>query len=345
MRVAINGFGRIGRMITRALITRNLLGQQVSLTAISDVTTDASYLAYLLRHDSVHGPLQAHVSSSEGQLLVNGHSIKSIGASESPKGIHWQDIDVVIEATGRFTNYDLASGHLQSGVRKVIVTAVPSSPDIKTIVLGVNHHEYDPNSHHIVSTASCTANCILPLLHVIQKSGIGIEKGYVTTLLPYTASRKIVDGPSDRGWRDGRAAALNVIPSSVGASKAVFDVIPELKGKITDMVFRVPVPDVSLIDMTIETKTSSSIQQIDSYIRQASESHLKNILDYSREPLVSSDFINNPHSSIYDSLATLENNLPNENRLFKLVAWYDNEWGYANRVVDMLLLLGGQFQI
>merc|ERR1712238_156406 len=253
-------------------------------------------------------------------LIVNGNKIKCIQASrEGLEKLPWGEMGVeyVIESTGLFVEADKARGHIEAGAKKVIISA-PGKGDLKTLVMGVNHTEYDKASMDVVSNASCTTNCLAPLVHVLIKEGVGIEKGLMTTIHSYTATQKTVDGPSNKDWRGGRAAACNIIPSATGAAKAVGEVLPSTKGKLTGMSFRVPTPDVSVVVLTFTAEKDTSIQEID-------------------KELVSSDFIHNPHSSIYDSKATLQNNLPGEKRFFKIVSWYDNEWGYSNRVVDLLM--------
>ncbi|MGB9621904.1 MAG: type I glyceraldehyde-3-phosphate dehydrogenase, partial [Brevinematia bacterium] len=244
-------------------------------------------------------------------------------------------VEYVIESTGLFTDVEKAKGHLDAGAKKVIITA-PAKGDVKTFVVGVNHEEYDPSKHHIVSNASCTTNCLAPIVYVLIKEGIGIETGLMTTIHSYTATQKVVDGPSKKDWRGGRAAAINVIPSTTGAAKATGEVIPLVKGKLTGMSFRVPTADVSVVDLTFRSEKETSIEEIDALMKKASETYLKGILGYTNEEVVSSDFIHDSRSSIYDSLATLQNNLKGEKRFFKIVSWYDNEWGYSNRVIDLL---------
>jgi glyceraldehyde 3-phosphate dehydrogenase len=224
--------------------------------------------------------------------------------------------------------------HLKAGAKKVIITA-PAKGEVKTFVMGVNEKEYDPKKHHIVSNASCTTNCLAPVVHVILKEGIGIEKGGMTTIHSYTATQRIVDGPSRKLWREGRAAAVNIIPSSTGAAKALHEVIPEVKGKLVGMAFRVPTPDVSVIDLTFRSTRASTIEEIDALMKKASETYLKGILEYTDEEIVSTDLTHSKSSSIYDSLTTIRNNFKGEQTGFKIIAWYDNEWGYSNRVVDL----------
>merc|ERR1712086_653150 len=245
-------------------------------------------------------------------------------------------VEYVIESTGLFVEFDAAKGHIDAGAKKVIISA-PGKGDLKTLVMGVNHEEYKKEEHDIVSNASCTTNCLAPLVHVLLKEGIGIEKGLMTTIHAYTATQKTVDGVSAKDWRGGRAAACNIIPSATGAAKAVGEVLPVVKGKINGMAFRVPTPDVSVVDLTFTATKDTSIEEIDKFLKAASESYLKGVLSYTTEELVSQDFVHNVNSSIYDSKATLQNNLPGEKRFFKVVSWYDNEWGYSNRVVDLLM--------
>jgi len=260
-----------------------------------------------------------------------------MASREGPKALPWKDlgVDYVIESTGLFVEAEKAKGHIEAGATKVIISA-PGKGALKTVVMGVNHGEYDKASMDIVSNASCTTNCLAPLCHVLLKEGIGIEKGLMTTIHSYTATQKTVDGVSAKDWRGGRAAACNIIPSATGAAKAVGEVLPSLKGKLTGMAFRVPTPDVSVVDLTFTSEKDTSIDEIDKLFKAASESYMKGFLSVTDEELVSSDFIHNCNSSIYDSKATLQNNLPNEKRFFKIVSWYDNEWGYSNRVVDLL---------
>merc|ERR1711998_371035 len=245
-------------------------------------------------------------------------------------------VDYVIESTGIFVDSEKAKGHIEAGAKKVIISA-PGKGEVKTLVCGVNHTQYDPASMDVVSNASCTTNCLAPLVHVIMKENIGIEKGLMTTIHAYTATQKTVDGVSAKDWRGGRAAACNIIPSATGAAKAVGEVLPSTKGKLTGMSFRVPTPDVSVVDLTFTAEKDTSIEEIDGLFKAASESYMKGFLGFTTEELVSSDFIHCPLSSIYDSKATLQNNLPGEKRFFKIVSWYDNEWGYSNRVVDLLM--------
>lgn len=341
VKVAINGFGRIGRLVFQALVERGLLGKEIDVVGVVDVSTDAKYFAYQLKYDSVHGRMKADITTEgEDVLVVNGNKIKCIGATKELKDLPWKDLGVeyVIESTGLFTDKEKAEGHIAAGAKKVIISA-PGKGDLRTFVYGVNHEEYDPSKHHVVSNASCTTNCLAPLVHVLLKEGIGIETGLMTTIHSYTATQKTVDGPSKKDWRGGRAAAVNTIPSTTGAAKAVGEVLPVTKGKLTGMSFRVATPDVSVVDLTFRSEKDTSIEEIDALMKKASESYMKGVLGYCNEELVSSDFIHDNRSSIYDSLATLQNNLKGEKRFFKIVSWYDNEWGYSNRVIDLLLYM------
>jgi len=338
VKVAINGFGRIGRLVLSALVDKGLLGNKIDVVAVVDITTDAKYFAYQMKYDSVHGKFKGELGTDgDDVLVVNGHKIKCLGAVKELSQLPWKDLGVeyVFESSGLFTDSEKAKGHLTAGARKVIITA-PGKGDVKTLLIGVNDNEYDDSKHHIVSNASCTTNCLAPIVHVIIKEGFGIETGLMTTIHAYTATQKIVDGPSKKDWRGGRAAAINIIPSTTGAAKAVGEVIPAVKGKLTGMAFRVPVADVSVVDLVFRTIKDTSIEEIDAAIKKASNTYLKGILGVADEEVVSSDFIHDPRSSIYDSLATLQNNLKGEKRFFKVVSWYDNEWGYSNRSVELL---------
>ncbi|HPC39176.1 MAG TPA: type I glyceraldehyde-3-phosphate dehydrogenase [Exilispira sp.] len=346
MKIAINGFGRIGRLVYQAIVEKGLLGKEIEVVAVVDISTDAEYFAYQLKYDSIHGKFKYPITTeksdpnleSDDIFIVNGFKTKCIMATKNPSDLPWKDlkVDYVFEATGLFTDSEKAKGHLEAGAKKVIITA-PGKGDVKTIVMGVNENEYDPKIHNIVSNASCTTNCLAPLVYVLIKEGIGIDKGLMTTVHSYTATQKTVDGPSKKDWRGGRAAAINIIPSTTGAAKAVGEVIPQVKGKLTGMSFRVPTADVSVVDLTFRAEKDTSIEEIDKLLKNAANTYLKGILSYTDEELVSTDFIHNNSSSIYDSLATLQNNLKGEKRFFKIVSWYDNEWGYSNRCVDLLM--------
>src|SRR5574344_770065 len=341
VKVAINGFGRIGRLVFQAMVERNLLGKEIEVVGVVDVATDASYFAYQLKYDSVHGRMKAEISSKKSDaslteddiLVVNGSEIKCIGATKNLADLPWAKLGVeyVIESTGLFAN-EKAKGHLEAGAKKVIISAPAKSGDpnvkIKTFVMGVNENEYDKTVNDIVSNASCTTNCLAPVVHVILKEGVGIETGLMTTIHSYTATQKTVDGPSKKDWRGGRAAAQNIIPSTTGAAKAVALVLPEVKGKLTGMAFRVPTPTVSVVDLTFKTVKDTSLAEIKAALKKASETYMKDILGYTEDEVVSSDFIHCKLSSIFDAGSSIELN----KNFFKLISWYDNEWGYSNRV-------------
>ncbi|OGC15709.1 type I glyceraldehyde-3-phosphate dehydrogenase, partial [candidate division WOR-1 bacterium RIFOXYA12_FULL_36_13] len=340
VKVGINGFGRIGRQVLSAMVDKGALGSEIEVVAVVDVSTDAKYFAYQMKYDSVHGRFDGTLSTEKSSpsaaeddvLVVNGNKIKCIMATKEPSALPWKDLGVeyVIESTGLFTDSEKAKGHLAAGAKKVIISA-PGKGDVKTIVMGVNDNEYDPAKHNIVSNASCTTNCLAPVVYVILKEGVGIETGLMTTIHAYTATQKTVDGPSKKDWRGGRAAAINIIPSTTGAAKAVGEVLPVTKGKLTGMSFRVPTADVSVVDLTFRAAKDTSIEEIDAMMKKASQTYLKGILGVATEEVVSTDFIHDNRSSIYDSLATLQNNLKGEKRFFKVVSWYDNEWGYSCR--------------
>jgi glyceraldehyde 3-phosphate dehydrogenase len=339
LKVAINGFGRIGRLVFRALVEHGLLGSTFDVVAVGDIVP-ANNLAYLLKYDSTQGRFSGTVGSKKSSadkaeddvLIVNGHEIKVVSA-KTPAELPWSalGVQIVIESTGLFTEADKARGHLTAGAKKVIISAPAKGEDI-TVVLGVNDSKYDPAKHAIISNASCTTNCLAPIVHVLLKEGFGIEEGLMTTIHSYTATQKTVDGPSKKDWKGGRSAAINIIPSTTGAARAVGLVCPEVKGKLTGMSFRVPTPTVSVVDLTVRTVKPTSYKEISEAIKRASETYLKGILAYTADEVASSDFIHDPHSSIYDAGSGMELN----NRFFKLVSWYDNEWGYSNRCVDLL---------
>jgi glyceraldehyde 3-phosphate dehydrogenase len=342
--VAINGFGRIGRLVFRAMVEQGLVGKDVNVVAVGDIVP-ADNLAYLVKYDSTQGRFAGTVSSKKSSpdkaeddvLVVDGAEIKVVSA-KTPAELPWKamGVDVVIESTGLFTDADKnnpkgAYGHILAGAKKVIISAPAKNEDI-TVVMGVNHDKYDAAQHHIISNASCTTNCLAPLVHVLLKEGFGIDEGLMTTVHAYTATQKTVDGPSKKDWKGGRTAAQNIIPSTTGAAKAVALVCPEVKGKLTGMAFRVPTPTVSVVDLTVKTSKDTSYAEISAALKKASETYLKGILDYTEDEVVSSDFIHCKASSIYDKGSGIELN----KRFFKLVSWYDNEWGYSNRVGDLL---------
>src|SRR5215469_566867 len=338
VKVAINGFGRIGRLVFRAMVEQGLVGKDVQVVAVGDIVP-ADNLAYLLKYDSTQGRFDGTVSSEKSAadkteddvLVVNGQKIHVVSAKD-PSQLPWKQfgVDLVIESTGLFTDVEKAKGHLAAGAKKVIISA-PAKGDCPTIVMGVNEGKYDPKKDHIVSNASCTTNCLAPVVHVLLKEGFGVDEGLMTTVHSYTATQKTVDGPSKKDWKGGRTAALNLIPSTTGAAKAVGLVLPEVKGKLTGMAFRVPTPTVSVVDLTVRTTKDTSYAEISAAMKKASETYLKGILEYTEDEVVSSDFIHSKSSSIFDAGSGIELN----KRFFKLVSWYDNEWGYSCRVADL----------
>jgi glyceraldehyde 3-phosphate dehydrogenase len=338
VKVAINGFGRIGRLVFRALVEQGLLGTTFDVVAVGDIVP-ADNLAYLLKYDSTQGKFAGTVTSKKSApdkaeddvLVVNGKDILVVSA-KSPAELPWAKlgVELVIESTGLFTEAEKAKGHIVAGAKKVIISAPAKGEDI-TIVLGVNDEQYDASKHNIISNASCTTNCLAPLVHVLLKEGFGLEEGLMTTIHSYTATQKTVDGPSKKDWKGGRSAAINIIPSSTGAAKATALVLPSTKGKLTGMSFRVPTPTVSVVDLTFRSTKETSLKEINAAIKNASETYLKGILGYTSDEVVSSDFIHDKQSSIYDAGSSIELN----SKFFKLVSWYDNEWGYSNRVVEL----------
>jgi glyceraldehyde 3-phosphate dehydrogenase len=338
VKVAINGFGRIGRLVFRALVEQGLLGTTLDVVAVGDIVP-ADNLAYLLKYDSTQGKFQGTVGSKKSSpdkaeddvLIVNGKDILVVSA-KTPAELPWGKlgVDLVIESTGLFTEAEKAKGHITAGAKKVIISAPAKGEDI-TVVMGVNDDKLDLAKHTIISNASCTTNCLAPLVHVILKEGFGLTEGLMTTVHAYTATQKTVDGPSKKDWKGGRTAAQNIIPSTTGAAKAVALVLPEVKGKLTGMAFRVPVPTVSVVDLTFKTAKDTSLEEIKAALKRASETYMKGILGYTEDEVVSSDFIHEKLSSIFDAGSSIELN----KNFFKLVSWYDNEWGYSNRVVDL----------
>ncbi|MBW0504733.1 hypothetical protein O181_044448 [Austropuccinia psidii MF-1] len=325
VRLGINGFGRIGRIVARNAI----LHGDVDIVAINDPFIDLEYMVYMFKYDSTHGRFKGTVSTSGGKLLINGKAI-DVYAERDPSAIPWgkSGADYVVESTGVFTTKDKAAAHLNGGAKKVIISA--PSADAPMYVVGVNLDSYDPKES-VVSNASCTTNCLAPLAKVIHDK-YGIVEGLMTTVHATTATQKTVDGPSGKDWRGGRGASANIIPSSTGAAKAVGKVIPSLNGKLTGMAFRVPTANVSVVDLTVRIEKGASYEEIKATIKAASEGPLKGILGYTDEDLVSTDFIGDSHSSVFDAKAGISLN-PN---FVKLVSWYDNEWGYSRRVVDLV---------
>ncbi len=328
VRVAINGFGRIGRNFFRACYGN----ENIEIVGINDLT-DAYTLAHLLKYDSVHGKFKGDVKAKEDAIEVDGKEIK-ITSIKDPEQLPWKDheVDIVIEATGIFRDREGAGKHLKAGAKKVIISAPGKSPDI-TIVLGVNEEKYNPKEHHIISNASCTTNCLAPVVKVLNEE-FGVEKGYMITVHAYTNDQRILDLPH-KDLRRARAAAVNIIPTTTGAAKAVGEVLPEMKGKLDGSARRVPVADGSLVDLTVILNKETTAEEINQKMKEASEGKLKGILEYTEDPIVSQDIVGNPHSSIFDGLSTkvIGGNLAH------IVAWYDNEWGYSNRLKDLVLYI------
>lgn len=329
LKVGINGFGRIGRLVMRAAINN----PKIQFVGINDLVPPDN-LAYLFKYDSTHGIYPGKVEAKADGISVDDRFIPCVSI-RNPTELPWGDVgaDYIVESTGLFTDYEGASKHLAAGAKRVIISAPTKDPEkVPTYLIGVNHHKFDPAKDVVVSNASCTTNCLAPVAKVINDT-FGLEEGLMTTVHAMTATQPTVDGPSKKDWRGGRGAAQNIIPSSTGAAKAVALVLPELKGKLTGMAFRVPTPDVSVVDLTFRTAKETRYQEICAAMKQAAEGELKGILGYTEEAVVSSDFITDAHSSIFDAEAGIELN----SRFFKVVSWYDNEWGYSNRVVDLML--------
>jgi glyceraldehyde 3-phosphate dehydrogenase len=342
-KIGINGFGRIGRLVFRAIAEQGLLGKTVDVVAVNDLVP-ADNLAYLLKYDSTQGKFNGTVTSEKSDpavpeddvLVVNGYKIKCLAVREGPAALPWGKlgVDYVIECTGLYTEAEKAKGHITAGAKKVIISAPAKGEDI-TVVIGVNDSKLDVAKHSIISNASCTTNCLAPVVYVLLKEGFGVEEGIMTTVHSYTATQKTVDGPSKKDWKGGRSAAINIIPSTTGAAKAVALVLPEIKGKLTGMSFRVPTPTVSVVDLTVKTVKETSYAEIKAAMKKASETYLKGILAYTEDEVTSTDFIHDTHSSIFDAGSGIELN----SKFFKLISWYDNEWGYSNRCVDLLKLI------
>ncbi|CAG5088174.1 Oidioi.mRNA.OKI2018_I69.PAR.g11763.t1.cds [Oikopleura dioica] len=329
--IGINGFGRIGRLVCRASLARD----DVNVVAINDPFIDLDYMVYMFKYDSTHGVFKGDVSAQDGKLVINGKAI-SVFNNRDPAEIQWGSAgaDFVVESTGVFTTIDKASAHLKGGAKHVIISA--PSADAPMFVVGVNEDKYE-SSMKIVSNASCTTNCLAPLAKVVNDT-FGIEEGLMTTVHAYTATQKTVDGPSGKAWRDGRGAGQNIIPASTGAAKAVGKVIPELNGKLTGMAFRVPTPNVSVVDLTCRLQKPASLEEINAAIRSAAEGKMKGVLGYTEDMVVSCDFNGSTFSSIYDAKACIQLN----NQFVKLVSWYDNENGYSNRVVDLIKVMAAK---
>jgi glyceraldehyde 3-phosphate dehydrogenase len=325
IKVGINGFGRIGRLVFRAAVNR----PNIEIVGINDLI-DPDYMAYMLKYDSTHGQFAGDVSVKDGKLVVNGQAIR-VTAEKDPANLKWNEVGAtyVVESTGLFLTKDTAAKHLQAGAKKVIMSA-PSKDDTPMFVMGVNNKTYTKDVD-IVSNASCTTNCLAPLAKVLNDN-FGIVEGLMTTVHAATATQKTVDGPSAKDWRGGRGAGQNIIPSSTGAAKAVGVVIPQLKGKLTGMAFRVPTPDVSVVDLTCRLEKPASYDDIKKVMKKAAEGELKGILGYTEDAVVSTDFQGDARTSIFDADAGISLN----NNFVKVVAWYDNEWGYSNKVVDLV---------
>jgi len=324
-KVGINGFGRIGRLVLRVALEKG-----VQVVAINDPFIDLDYMVYMFKYDSTHGQFKGTVTTADKKLVINGQSI-NVHACRDPKDIPWgaDGAEYVVESTGCFTTLEKCDAHLKGGAKKVIISA--PSADAPMFVMGVNEQNYDPAKHNIISNASCTTNCLAPLAKVINDK-FGIVEALMTTVHAYTATQKTVDGPSAKDWRGGRHAAMNIIPSSTGAAKAVGKVIPELNGKLTGMAFRVPVPDVSVVDLTARLEKGATYDEIKAAVKEAADGPMKGILAYTEDQVVSSDFITTSYSSIFDAGAGISLN----KNFVKLVSWYDNEYGYSNRVIDLL---------
>ncbi|XP_075071953.1 glyceraldehyde-3-phosphate dehydrogenase [Mixophyes fleayi] len=324
--IGINGFGRIGRLVCRAAVTSG----KVNIVAINDPFIDLDYMVYMFKYDSTHGRFKGEVKAEGGKLVINNHKI-TVSQERDPANIKWADAGAVyvVESTGVFTTIDKASAHLKGGAKRVIISA--PSADARMFVVGVNHEEYD-NSLKVISNASCTTNCLAPLAKVINDN-FGIEESLMTTIHSYTATQKTVDGPSGKMWRDGRGAAQNIIPASTGAAKAVGKVIPALNGKCTGMALRVPTPNVSVVDLTCRLVKPAKYEDIKAAVKKASEGPMKGILGYTEDEVVSSDFNGDTRSSIFDAGAGIALN----DKFVKLITWYDNEYGYSCRVVDLIV--------
>jgi len=331
--VGINGFGRIGRIVLRNALQMS----EINVVAVNDPFIDLEYMVYMFKYDSVHGRFKGSVETKDGKLVIEGKSIAVFGEKD-PANIPWSKVgaDYIVESTGVFTTIDKASAHLKGGAKKVIISA--PSADAPMYVCGVNLDKYD-KSHKIISNASCTTNCLAPLAKVINDK-FGLVEGLMTTIHATTATQKTVDGPSSKDWRGGRGAAANIIPSSTGAAKAVGKVIPSLNGKLTGMSFRVPISDVSVVDLVARTEKPASYAAIKEAIKEAVNGPLKGIMAYTDEDVVSTDFVGDTHSSIFDAKAGISLN----DNFVKLVAWYDNEWGYSRRVCDLLVFAAKQDQ-
>jgi len=330
VKVGINGFGRIGRLVLRT----SLGHPECRVVSINEPFMDLEYMVYMFKYDSTHGQFKGDVHGKDGKFIVNGIEI-NVHAEKDPANIPWgkEGADVVVESTGIFLTIDKCQAHLKGGAKKVVITA--PSVDAPMFVMGVNEGTYNPEKDHIISNASCTTNCLAPLAKVIDEK-FGIVEGLMTTVHATTATQKTVDGPSGKDWRAGRGAGQNIIPATTGAAKAVGKVIPHLNGKLTGMAFRVPTPDVSVVDLTCRLEKGATYQQICDAIKEASQTTLKGIIGYTEDEVVSTDFLGDSRSSIFDAKAGIALN----NNFVKLISWYDNEWGYSHRVSDLIVYIG-----
>jgi glyceraldehyde 3-phosphate dehydrogenase len=328
IRIGINGFGRIGRLVFRA----GVKNPNIEFVGINDLVPPDN-LAYLLKYDSTHGKYDGSVEAREDGIVVDGKFVKCVSI-KNPAELPWGQLgaDYVVESTGLFTDYAGAENHMKAGAKRVVLSAPTKDPEkVPTLLVGVNHNKFDPAKDKIVSNASCTTNCLAPVAKVINDN-FGLAEGLMTTVHAMTATQPTVDGPSKKDWRGGRGAAQNIIPASTGAAKAVTLVLPELKGKLTGMAFRVPTPNVSVVDLTFKTSKATSYKEICAAMKRAAEGELEGILGYTEDEVASTDFITDPRSSIFDAGAGIELNA----NFFKVVSWYDNEWGYSNRVIDLI---------
>ncbi|MGK7905835.1 MAG: type I glyceraldehyde-3-phosphate dehydrogenase [Synechococcus sp.] len=331
LKVGINGFGRIGRLVARIAMQH----PEVELAGVNDLFS-ADKLAYLFKYDSTHGPYKGSVEAKDNGIEIDGHFIPCTSI-RNPAELPWKElgVDYVVECTGLFTTAEGAENHLKAGAKRVVISAPTKDPDkIKTFVMGVNHEDFDPVSDTIVSNASCTTNCLAPVAKVLNDA-FGISEGLMSTVHSMTATQPTVDGPSKKDWRGGRGASQNIIPSSTGAAKAVALVLPELKGKLTGMAFRVGTPDVSVVDLTFKTEKPTTYEDICAAMKTAAQGEMEGVLGYTEDEVVSMDFRTDPRSSIFDAKAGMGLN----SNFFKVVSWYDNEWGYSNRAIDLMLYM------
>jgi len=346
VKVGINGFGRIGRQVLLAMIDKGLLGKEIDVVAVVDISTDAKYFAYQLKFDSVHGRFNGTLTTEKSPgaaeddvIVVNGDKIKCVMATKEPSQLPWKDLGVeyVIESTGLFTEFEKAKGHLAAGAKKVIISA-PGKGEVKTLLIGVNDNEYDPKKHDIVSNASCTTNCLAPVAKVLHEA-FGIEAGLMTTIHSYTNDQVVQDFPH-KDLRRARAAALNMIPTTTGAAKAISEVIPDMKGRLDGVAVRVPTPDGSLVDLIVEVEKPTTKEEINAAMKKAADGPMKGVLEYTEDPIVSCDVVGNPHSSVFDALSTMVSG----GNLIKVFSWYDNEWGFSCRMIDMLKIMAAKLK-